>query len=219
MGTSLAHSPGRAIFDRTGRCYNGRMNRARNSMRSAFHRLTTALVSGCLVANWAAQAQETRQGLAGLFSTPSDQGIGAIGNGVDLLPGPNSGPAIGSASSLPRASVNFADQFTLSRAHPNVTIGNSRSSGNVTSAGLSSDKSCLVAKAYMRTDFGNKNLHQNWINAKNDCDHYIKISVCYQGTASCTVIDVPAWQTKTAIIGYATLASEVHYHISVQDRY
>jgi hypothetical protein len=104
--------------------------------------------------------------------------------------------------------LNFPDQFTL---------GDIRSSAVLAGENLSMDKSCLTARAYVRPDFANETLHQNWITTKNGCGRFIKISICYRGTANCLSIRVPPGQTKSAIIGYAPNGSEVHYQIILEN--
>lgn len=173
-------------------------------MRSSACPLTTVSLFCCLVASWAAQAQEFVQGTDDVLAIPSGSGIPGGGDAVDLL----SGPAIGSALPAPSDALHFPDQFTLSNI-----------SGIAVFPGQnpSAEKSCLTAMAYMRPDIANETLHQNWITAKNGCGRFIKLSICYRGTADCFSIRVPPGQTKSAIIGYAPNGSEVHYQITLED--
>jgi hypothetical protein len=119
------------------------------------------------------------------------------------------------ASSLTGMRSNFSDQFTLSSTQSSVTLSNIRSGVIATGKNPSIGKSCLAARAYVRPEIVNKELYQNWISAKNSCGSEIKISVCYLGTSSCISINVPPWQTKSTIIGYAPTATPIHYRIGL----
>lgn len=178
-------------------------------MRLTARLLTMVPLFCCLLASWAAQAQESVQGLRDFLAGPSGSGISVKGAAT----GPLSGPAIGSTSPPPGRPLNFPDQFTLSSTQSSVTLGDgSIFAGEKPSSAV---KSCLVVRAYVRPDIANKNLHQNWISAKNSCSHDIKIKICYLGSANCISINVPPWQTKSAIIGYAATANPIHYQISL----
>lgn len=164
----------------------------------------------CVIASWAVQAQEaTRRA----DTWPNGTGISMNEGAAGLL----SGPPIGSASSTTGGSLRFSDQFTLGGTQNSVTLDNFRSSSISVGGNSSANKSCLTVRAYTRPDFANKNLHQNWLNAKNGCGQHIKVSVCYRGSASCISISVPPWQAKSAIIGYAPTATPMHYQIKLEN--
>jgi hypothetical protein len=175
-------------------------------------RLLIVAVCCCVIASWTAQAQQPVQRAGDVSAGPDGPGIsmkeGATGS---LL-----GPAIGSASPPTGGSLNFPNQFTLSGIQSSVTLNDARSSSSFGGEGSSADKSCLTARAYTRPDIANKNMHQNWLSARNGCSHNVKISVCYRGSVSCISISIPPWQTKSAIIGYAPTASPTHYQISFE---
>lgn len=171
----------------------------------------------CLIASWAAAQAQELQGSGNVPALPSDPGMSGKGSATDLLSGPISGPAIESASPPTGRPLNFTDQFTLGGAQSSVTLGNIRGSAIFGGENPSADKSCLTARAYVRPDIANQNLKQNWISAKNGCGRYIKIRVCYRGSANCISIGVPPSQTKSAIIGYAPTKNPVHYQISLVD--
>jgi hypothetical protein len=173
-------------------------------MRSSACPLTTVSIFCCLVASWAAPAQEFVQGTGDVLAIPSDSGIPGSGDAVGFL----SGPALSSALPAPSDPLHLPDQFTL---------GDIRSSAVAAGENLSTDKSCLTARAYVRPDFANETLHQNWITAKNNCTRFIKISICYRGTANCLSMRIPPRQTKSAVIGYAPNGSEVHYQIILEN--
>lgn len=179
-------------------------------MRLAAPILTIVLIFCCLLATWAARAQES---LAG----PGDPGRSVKGDAAGLLSGPVLGPAIRSTLPPMGRSLNLSNQFTLGGTESSVTLSITRSSAIFAGEEPSADKSCLTARAYIRPDIVNKNLHQNWISAKNTCGRYVKIRVCYLGTESCIPIDVPPWQTKNAIIGYAPTAKPIRYRISLEN--
>lgn len=167
----------------------------------------------CLIASWAAAQAQQLQGSGNVPALPSDPSISGKGSATDLL----SGAPIDSASPPMGRPLNFTDQFTLGGAQSSVTLGNIRGSAIFGGENPPADKSCLTARAYVRLDIANKNLKQNWISAKNSCGRYIKIRVCYSGSANCISIGVPPSQTKSAIIGYAPTANPVHYQISLVD--
>jgi hypothetical protein len=171
----------------------------------------------CLLATGAAKAQEFLQRSGDFSAGPSGPGKSVKGDVTDLLSGPVSGPAIGSTLPAIGRSLNPSDQFTLGGTQSSVTLDITRSSPIFAGEKPAADKSCLAARAYIRPDIVNKNLHQNWISAKNSCGHYMKIRVCYLGTENCIPIDVPPWQTKNAIIGYAPTAKPIHYQISLEN--
>lgn len=179
-------------------------------MRSTARPLTMITLLCCLVANWAARAQEPLQGSSDVAALPSSSGASATGGAAALLSVPAT-IGIGPATSGP-----LPGQFTPS----NARIGTPRTGAIL--AGKNSSAAgdpCLTAKAYTRPDFATKNLQQNWISAKNTCGRYIKISVCYAGTENCASISVPPWQTKNVILGYAPRlgAGMIHYHISLEN--
>jgi len=147
---------------------------------------------------------------ADVLAAPSGPGISVKEGAAGLL----SGPAIGSTADR---SLNFSGQFTLSSTQSSVTLNNIRSSSIFAGEKSSADKSCLAMRAYTRPDIANKDLHQNWLNAKNSCSHYVKVSVCRRGSANCISINVPPWQTKSAIIGYAPTAAPMHYQINLEN--
>jgi hypothetical protein len=187
-------------------------------MKSTARLFTMASIFCCLIASWAvARAQDSLQGSGDILGIPRDPGISVKGGPTGLLSDPILGPAIGSTSPASGTSLNLPEQFTLSNTQSIVTL--SITPGSAISAGEnpSANKSCLLARAYIRPDIVNKNLHQNWISAKNNCDRYIKIKVCYHSTASCIPISVPPRQTKSTIIGYAPTANPIHYQISLEN--
>jgi hypothetical protein len=167
-------------------------------------RIATVSIFCCHVAGWAAQAQEFVQGTGDVLAIPSGSNISGIGGAV----GSPSRSAISSPLLPPSAPLNLPNQFTL---------GDVGSSAVLAGKNLSTDKSCLTARAYVRPDFADKALHQNWITAKNSCGRFIKISICYSGTPSCISIKVPPWRTESAIVGYAPSGSEVHYQINLEN--
>src|SRR5271168_5094721 len=79
--------------------------RREGRMRSSAFPLTTVSIFCCLVASWAAQAQEFD-----VSATPSGPGIPGSGDAVDLL----SEPATRSALPAPSDPLQLPDQFTLS---------------------------------------------------------------------------------------------------------
>lgn len=180
-------------------------------MSAAARLLMIVSVFCCLIAGLAAYAQEPLQGAGDVLAGPDGPGISVKEGATGLL----SGPAIGSASPPAARSLNFSDQFTLGGTQSSVTLNNTRSSSIFAGENSSADKSCLTMRAYVQPDIANKNLHQNWLSAKNSCGRSVKISVCYRGSVSCISISVPAWQTKSAIIGYAPTATPIHYQISL----
>lgn len=169
----------------------------------------------CCLATWAAQAQESLQRSGDFLARPSGPARSVQGGAAGLLLGPVSGPAIGSTLPATSRLLNFSDQFTLGGTQSSVTLSITRSSAIFAGEKPSADKSCLAVRAYVRPDIANKNLHQNWISAKSSCGRDIKINVCYLGSANCILMNVPPWQTKSAIIGYAATASPMHYQISL----
>ena len=180
-------------------------------MNSTARLLTIVSIFCCVIASVAAHAQEPLQGAGNVLAGPDGSGMQVKEGATGLL----SGPAIGSASPPVGRSLNFSDQFTLGGTQSNVTLNNIRSGSIFAGENSSAEKSCLTARAYMQADIANKNLNQNWLSAKNNCGRPIKISVCHRGSVSCISINVPAWQTKSAIIGYATTATPIHYQISL----
>jgi hypothetical protein len=167
----------------------------------------------CVLASSAAQAQESAQRSDDLLAAPIGPGIPARGG----VAGPLSGPAIDSTSPAIGRALNSPDQFTLGNTQSSITLSNIRSRAVRASEKPSADNSCLTVRAYVRPDIANKNLHQNWISAKNNCDRDIKINICYLGSANCISVKVPPWQTKSAIIGYAPTANPMHYQISLEN--
>lgn len=186
-------------------------------MRLAAPILTIVSIFCCLLATAAARAQESLQRSDDFLAGPSGRGQSVKGDVAGLLSGSVSGPAIGSTLPAIGRSLNPSDQFTLGGTLSSVTLNITRSSPIFAGEKPAADKSCLAARAYIRPDIVNKNLHQNWISAKNSCGRYMKIRVCYLGTESCIPIDVPPWQTKDAIIGYAPTAKPIHYQISLEN--
>ena len=179
-------------------------------MRPTARLLVIASICCFVVATSAVQAQDAVRGGDNVLAGPNGPGI-SMKEGVGGL---LSGPAI--RPSPTGRSLNFPDQFTLGGTQSSITLNNIRT-GAVFAGGSSADRSCLTARAYIRPDIANKNLHQNWLSAKNSCGHYVKVSVCYRGSASCISIKVPPWQTKSAIIGYAPTASAMHYQINLEN--
>ena len=180
-------------------------------MRSTARLLVIVSICCCVIATSAVQAQDAVRGGANVLAGPDGPGIPMKEGVAGLL----SGPAI--RPSPPGRSLNFPDQFTLGGTRSSITLDNIRTGALFAGGTSSADRSCLTARAYMRPDIANKNLHQNWLSAKNSCSHYIKVSVCYRGSASCISIKVPPWQTKSAIIGYAPTASVMHYQINLDN--
>ena len=186
-------------------------------MRLAAPVLTIVSIFCCLLAAGAAQAQASSQRSGDFLAGPSGPGNSMEGDVAGLLSGSVSGPAIGSTLPALGRSLNPSDQFTLGGTQSSVTLNITGGSAIFAGEKPAADKSCLAARAYIRPDIVNKNLHQNWISAKNICGRYMKIKVCYLGTESCIPIDVPPWQTKSAIIGYAPTAKPIHYQISLEN--
>jgi hypothetical protein len=174
-----------------------------------------AMVSACccLLASLAAQAQESLQRSGTFLPGPSDLGMSAKGPAAGLLSEPALGSAIGSTS-RPAGGL-FPHQFTLSGTQSSVLLSDTGNGGVFAGEKPLAEKSCLAVRAYARADIANKNLHQNWISAKNSCGRDIKINIFYLGSASCISVSVPRWQTKGAIIGYAPTATPIHYQISL----
>jgi hypothetical protein len=179
--------------------------------------VTVSIFCSLIASSAAAQVPESLPRSGNVLAVPSDPNMSVKEGAAGPLSGSVSGPAIGSVSLPASGSLNFTDQFTLSSTQSSVLLGNAPSTGISAGENASPDKSCLTARAYIRPDIANKNLHQNWISAKNGCGRYIKIKVCYYGTASCIPINVPPWQTKSAIIGYAPTAKPMHYRISLEN--
>lgn len=180
-------------------------------MKSSARLLMIVSIGCCVIATSAVQAQDAGRGRDSVLAGPNGPGISMKDGVADLL----SAPAV---KSLPTGRLlNFPDQFTLGGAQSSITLNNIRTGAVFAGGNSSTDRSCLTARAYMRPDIANKNLHQNWLSAKNSCSHYIKVSVCYRGSASCISISVPPWQTKSAIIGYAPTASVMHYQINLDN--
>ena len=169
----------------------------------------------CLLASLVAQAQESLQRSGDFLAGPSGPGMSASAPAAGLLSQPVLGPAVGSTSRPP--SRPFPHQFTLSNTQSSVLLGNAGNAGVFAGEKPLADKPCLTIRAYVRADIANKNLHQNWISAKNSCGRDIKINICYLGSASCISVSVPPWETKSAIIGYAPTGTPIHYQIGLQN--
>lgn len=174
--------------------------------------LMIASICCCIVANWAAQAQQPVRRVGEVSTGPDGPGISVEGGATGGL----LGSAIRSAPPLTDRSLSFSDQFTLSSTQSSVTLNNARRGSIFAGGNSSADKSCLTVRAYMRPDIADKNLHQNWLSASNGCGRNVKISVCYRGSVSCISISISPWHTKSAIIGYAPSATPMHYQISVE---
>lgn len=184
-------------------------------MRLTARPLTMASACCCVLASLAAQAQESLQRSDGFLAGPSGLGMSAKAPAAGLLSEPTIGPAIGSMS--PPAGRPFSQQFTLGGTQSSVLLGDTGHGGVFAGAKPLAAKSCLGIRAYVRADIANKNLHQNWISAKNGCGRDIKINICHLDSANCISVSVPRWQTKSAIIGYAPTATPVHYQIRLQN--
>jgi hypothetical protein len=183
-------------------------------MRLTARFLTTVSACCCLLASLVAQAQESSRRSDSFLPGPSDLGMSAKGPAAGLLSEPALGSAIGSTSRP--AGRPFFHQFTLSSTQSSVLLSDIGNGGVFAGEKPLADKPCLAVRAYIRTDIANKNLHQNWISAKNSCGRDIKINICYLGSASCILVSVPPWGTKSAIIGYAPTAAPIHYQISLE---
>jgi hypothetical protein len=65
----------------------------------------------------------------------------------------------------------------------------------------STGKPCLAIQGYAKPELVNKNIYQHLIRAANNCSQIIKVKVCYYKTEDCITMTLPAYASKSSILG------------------
>jgi hypothetical protein len=77
-------------------------------------------------------------------------------------------------------------------------------------------KPCLTIAGYAKPELANKDIYQHLIKAANNCSQDLKVRVCYYRTEHCVLMDVPRWETKTAVLGIFPALKRFQFQVKEQ---
>jgi hypothetical protein len=131
-------------------------------------------------------------------------GVSSLALGQNLTPslGSNSGSIVGGAGAV------------VTRTPPSL-FSNSQNSNAQVHPGPTG-KPCVSVRGYTQQQIINDKIFDHMITASNDCSQPIKIQVCYYQSQHCTLIEVPAYGRKDALLGIMPEMKEFRYEYKEQ---
>jgi hypothetical protein len=155
-----------------------------------------------------------------IFSGGQSSSMGtmpSVGMVLALLLGTNSlamGQNITSPLGSNSSSIVGGVGVTAPRTPPSLFSGSQDSTARVHPGPYG--KPCVSVSGYVRPQLINDNIFDHIITANNDCSQPIKIHVCYYQSQYCTLIEVPPYGRKEALLGIMPAMKEFRFEYKEQ---